>query len=51
MTEEDTINFSQAMWSPNSLNWVDVVKDEMKSMADNDVWDLVTLHEGKKPIG
>lgn len=51
MTEEDPINFSQAIWSPNSLKWVDAMKDEMKSMANNDVWDLVKLPKGKKPIG
>lgn len=51
LTEEDPINFSQAIRSPNSLKWVDAMKDEMKSMADNDVWDLVKLPEGKKPIG
>ena len=27
------------------------MKDELKSMKDNDVWDLVELPEGKKPIG
>lgn len=51
MTEEDPINFSQAMRSPNSLKCVDAMKDEMKSMADNDVWDLVKLPEGNKSIG
>jgi len=27
------------------------MKDELKSIKDNDVWDLVELPEGKKPIG
>ena len=27
------------------------MKDEMKSMKDNDVWDLIELPEGAKPIG
>ena len=26
------------------------MKDEMKSMKDNNVWDLVKLPEGAKPI-
>ncbi|CAJ2653575.1 unnamed protein product [Trifolium pratense] len=51
LTEDDPINFSQAMRSSNSLKWIDAMKDEMKSMTDNDVWDLVKLPEGKKPIG
>lgn len=51
LTEEDPIDFSQAMRIPNSHKWIDAMKDEMKSMVDNDVWDLVKLPEGKKPIG
>ena len=27
------------------------MKDEMKSMEDNSVWDLVELPKGSKPIG
>jgi len=27
------------------------MKDEMKSMQDNDVWNLVKLPKGVKPIG
>ena len=27
------------------------MKDEMKSMEDNDVWDLIELPKGSKPIG
>ncbi|KAL2472340.1 cysteine-rich RLK (RECEPTOR-like protein kinase) 8 [Abeliophyllum distichum] len=27
------------------------MKDEMKSMKDNDIWDLVKLPDGAKPIG
>jgi len=27
------------------------MKDEMKSMQDNDVWNLVELPKGMKPIG
>ena len=26
------------------------MKDEMKSMEDNDVWDIVELPKGSKPI-
>ena len=27
------------------------MNEEIKSMKDNDAWDLVPLHEGAKPIG
>jgi len=39
------------MHSSNFQNWIDTMKDEMKSMNDNEVWDLVELLEGMKPIG
>ncbi|RDY13064.1 hypothetical protein CR513_02067, partial [Mucuna pruriens] len=43
---DDPINFCQAMQSSNSQKWIDAMKDELKSMQDNDVWDLVELPEG-----
>ncbi|RDY04246.1 hypothetical protein CR513_12064, partial [Mucuna pruriens] len=46
LTEDDPINFCQAMQSSNSQKWIDAMKDELKSMQDNDVWDLVKLPEG-----
>ena len=51
LTEEDPINFGQAMHSSNSKNWIDAMKDEMKSMQDNGIWDLIELPKGVKPIG
>nr|KYP71451.1 Retrovirus-related Pol polyprotein from transposon TNT 1-94 [Cajanus cajan] len=51
LTDDDPINLCQAMRSSNSQKWIDAMKDEMKSMQDNDVWDLVELPEGVKPIG
>ncbi|RDX93169.1 hypothetical protein CR513_24605, partial [Mucuna pruriens] len=50
LTEDDPINFCQAMQSFNSQKWIDAMKDELKSMQDNDVWDLVKLPECVKPI-
>ena len=40
LTEDDPIKFCQAMHSSNSQNWINAMKDEMKSMQDNDVWDI-----------
>jgi len=37
--------------SIHSTKWSNVMKAELKSMKDNDVWDLVELLKGKKPIG
>ena len=51
MAEDDPINFHQAMESSNSQKWIDAMNEEIKSMKDNDVWDLVPLLEGARPIG
>ncbi|RDX65989.1 hypothetical protein CR513_55292, partial [Mucuna pruriens] len=51
LTEDDPINFCQAMQSSKSKKWIDAMKDEMKSMKDNDVWCLVELFKGVIPIG
>ena len=49
--EDDPINFRQALESSKSQEWIDAMNEEIKSMKDNDVWDLVPLPEGVKPIG
>ncbi|KAK7341990.1 hypothetical protein VNO80_24931 [Phaseolus coccineus] len=51
LTEEDSINFCQAMCSSNASKWIDAMNEEMKSMNDNDVWDLIELPKCSKPIG
>ncbi|KAJ9561477.1 hypothetical protein OSB04_006637 [Centaurea solstitialis] len=49
--EDDPINLKEALSSSNSQKWIDAMADEMKSMKDNDVWDLVELPKDAKPIG
>ena len=51
MMEDDPINFHQAKQSSDSQKWIDAMNEEYKSMQDNDVWDLVPLPKGAKPIG
>ena len=41
--EDDPINFCQD-------KWIDAMNDEIKSMRDSDVWDLILFPEGSKPI-
>ena len=41
--EDDPISFSQVKQSVNSHKLIETMKDEMKSMKDNDVWDFVKL--------
>ncbi|RVW43382.1 Retrovirus-related Pol polyprotein from transposon TNT 1-94 [Vitis vinifera] len=49
--KDDPISVSQVKQSSNSEKWIEAMKEEMKSMKDNGVWDLVELPEGVKPIG
>ena len=49
--EDDPINFCQALENSKSQEWIGGMNEEIKSMKDNDVWDLVPLPEGVKPIG
>ncbi|XP_020262634.1 uncharacterized protein LOC109838616 [Asparagus officinalis] len=44
--DEDPVSFSQAMKSHNSDKWFDAMKDELKSIEHNKVWDLVELPKG-----
>ncbi|WVZ83837.1 hypothetical protein U9M48_030935 [Paspalum notatum var. saurae] len=37
--------------SDNSSKWLAVMKDELKSMSTNDVWDLVEIPDGVKQVG
>ena len=49
--DNDPFSFSEAMNDDNSDKWLDAMKDELKSMAQNCVWDLVELLEGCKRVG
>ena len=51
VVEDDPINCRQAMESSNSQKWIDSMNEEIKSIKDNDVWDLVPLPESARPIG
>jgi len=41
---------NEAKLNIHFTKWSNTMKDELKSIKDNDVWDLVELPEGKKPI-
>jgi hypothetical protein len=49
--KDDPNMFSQAMSGDNSTLWFDAMKEEMESMAKNQVWDLVDLSKGVVAIG
>lgn len=51
LSEDDPITFLQAMSCSMSDKWTEAANEEYKSMLDNEVWEIVKLPEGKKPIG
>ena len=49
--EDDPISVSQVKQSSDSEKQIEAMEDEMKSMNDNGVWDLVELPIAVKSIG
>ena len=49
--DNDPVSFSQAISNDNSNKWIDAMKDELKSMKHNEVWELVELLKGCKSVG
>ena len=49
--EDDPTSVKQAKQCTNSEKWIVAMQEEMKSMKDNGVWDLIELPKGVKPIG
>ena len=47
---KDPVSFSQAMESDDSSKWMKAMNEELKSMANNDVWDLIELPNSCKPV-
>ena len=42
---------SEAMASPNREKWRSAMEGEVKSLLENEVWDLVKLPKGRKTVG
>ncbi|CAD5174224.1 unnamed protein product, partial [Musa acuminata subsp. malaccensis] len=49
--KRDPLSFSQAIESNDSEKWYDAMKEELKSMVQNDIWDLVELPNDCKRVG
>ena len=49
--EVNPTTYSEALNSDKANEWLIAMRDEMQSMLDNDVWELVDLPKGYKPIG
>ncbi|RVX20652.1 Retrovirus-related Pol polyprotein from transposon TNT 1-94 [Vitis vinifera] len=49
--ESDPTSYYQAINSENSTPWIYAMEEHLKSMKDNEVWDIVELPKGIKTIG
>jgi len=49
--DDDPTSFKEAMKSEHSSECYNAMKDEMKSMSTNDVWDLVEIPDRAKTVG
>ena len=49
--EDEPTSYSEAMMGPESEKWLEAMNSEMDSMSKNQVWSLVDLPEGIRPIG
>jgi len=50
LDKEEPTTYRAAMASSDSDKWLGAMKSEMESMYTNQVWDLVNLPEGARPI-
>ena len=48
---DEPTSYDEALASTTSHEWIVVMRDEMDSMAKNQVWELVDLPPGRKTIG
>ncbi|KAL0283562.1 UNVERIFIED_CONTAM: putative mitochondrial protein [Sesamum radiatum] len=51
MDIDEPATYEEAVTSPNANKWITAMKEEMSSMAKNNVWELVDLPTGHKTIG
>jgi hypothetical protein len=48
---KEPMTYEEAVKSSNSAKWIDAMDNEFESLIKNETWELVTLPEGRKPIG
>jgi hypothetical protein len=49
--ESDRTSYEEAMMSPHSSKWHEVMEDEMRSMSANQVWKLEEILKGAETVG
>ena len=51
MLEDEPQSFKEAMSSPEAPYWKEAINDELESILQNHMWELVDLPPGSKPLG
>ena len=47
LDHDETMNYDEAMMSPNSAKWLEATKSEMRSMYEYKVWTLIDLPDDR----
>ena len=50
LDHDEPTNYEEAMMSPDSMKWLEVMKSEMESIYKNKVWTLVNLPDDRQAI-
>jgi hypothetical protein len=50
LDNDEPMTYAEAMVDPDSELWLEAMRSELKSMDDNQVWNLVDLPNGARPI-
>ena len=50
LDNDEPLTYAEAMVDPDSELWLEVMRSELKSTDDNQVWDLVDLPNGARTI-
>lgn len=49
--QSEPVSIEEATTCPDSSKWMQAMETEMRSLKDNDVWELVDLPAGRKTVG
>jgi hypothetical protein len=50
LDDDEPATYAEVMMDPNSEKWQSAMRSEIDSMGDNQVWNLVDLPDGVRPI-
>ena len=48
---QEPLTLEEVLSNPEKEHWAEAMEKEMKSLQENEVWDLVELPRGRRPVG